>query len=514
MELNRTRVKEGAHFPSDLIVSNPAPLPEKVLQFGEGNFLRSFVDWMIEEMNRAGRFNGGVVVVQPIERGLVDMLNDQQGLYTLIMRGIQDGQAVKRHQLIASIQRGLNPYTQWREVQACACNPALRVVVSNTTEAGIVFREEHFTQDASPDSFPAKLTALLYQRYAYFDGAADKGLLILPCELIDKNGDQLRKTVLLYAKLWGLPAGFEQWVEQHNYFFNTLVDRIVPGFPKEEIGELTDHLGYTDRLVTTGEVFHLWVIEGDKRFAEELPFGDVGLNVIWTDNLTPYRERKVRMLNGTHTMSVAAAYLAGLDTVREAVEDTLVGRFMRKGLFEEILPYLDLPEEEKKSFATEVLQRFKNPFIHHRWIDIALNSISKFKTRCLPSLLDYARDRSSVPPLLSFSLAALLVFYKGERLAEGKLQCRREAASYTVIDDPQVLNFFFEAWSALNPTDGSAVESMVRRILANTGFWGLDLNTLPGMASQVTHAVQTILADGMPTALGRLMEKAEHTDEQ
>lgn len=514
MEVNRTRLKEGAHFPSDLIVSNPAPLSEKVLQFGEGNFLRSFVDWMIEEMNRAGRFNGGVAVVQPIERGLVNMLNDQEGLYTLIMRGIQDGRATLRHQLITCIQRGLNPYTQWEAVQACVCNPALRVVVSNTTEAGIVFRDEPFTQGASPESFPAKLTALLYHRYAYFDGAADKGLLILPCELIDKNGDQLQKIVLRLAKLWELPAGFGQWVEQHNHFFNTLVDRIVPGFPKEEIGELTDHLGYTDRLITTGEIFHLWVIEGDKRFAEELPFGDVGLNVVWTDDLTPYRERKVRMLNGTHTMSVAAAFLAGLDTVREAVEDPLVGRFMRQGLFNEILPHLDLPEEEKQSFAEEVLQRFKNPFIHHRWIDIALNSISKFKTRCLPSLLDYTQARGSVPPLLSFSLAAVLVFYKGQRLAEDKLECRRKAGSYTVMDDLQVLNFFFDAWSALDPTDGNAVESMVRRVLANTGFWDLDLTTLPGMTSQVAQAVQTILGDGMPAALDRLMEKAERNDER
>lgn len=509
MDLTNAFLSQTADLPNNVVPPTLKSMPEKVLQFGEGNFLRAFVDWMIEGMNRQGRFNGRVVVVQPIERGLVDILNAQDGLFTLILRGLTDGRIVESKEIISSISRGLNPYTQWSQFLQCAENPDLRIVVSNTTEAGIVYNDEAFTPDQTQDSFPAKLTAFLYRRFLHFQADPRKGLLIFPCELIDKNGSNLRSVVLRLAQQWQLPDDFIGWVKQHNHFFNTLVDRIVTGYPKDDLESFNRALGYRDRLINTGEIFHLWVIEGDKRFQSELPLADIGLNVIWTDDLKPYRERKVRVLNGAHTMSFAAAFLCGLDTVKEAVEDKVMGRFMRRGIFEEILPVLPMPEHEKRMFADSVLERFQNPFIHHKWADIALNSVSKFKTRCLPSLVDYAAEKNTAPPLLSFSLAALIVFYKAAQWEEGRLQAMRPQGTYLVSDDLHALNFFYDAWADVNPAEGDALESMVKRVLAHTPFWGFDLNSLPGLASLVLQSIQHILTDGMTAALARLLEETE-----
>jgi tagaturonate reductase len=464
---------------------------------------------MIERMNRQGIFNGRVVVVQPIEHGLVDTLNAQDGLFTLILRGLSDGRTVESKEIISSISRGLNPYTQWSRFLQCAENPDLRIVVSNTTEAGIVYNDEPFTPDRVQVSFPAKLTSFLYRRFTHFQADDGKGLLIFPCELIDQNGTNLRTIVLRLAQQWQLPDAFVDWVQRHNHFFNTLVDRIVTGYPKDDMDHLDRTLGYRDRLVDTGEIFHLWVIEGDKRFQEEFPLADIGLNVIWTGDLKPYRERKVRVLNGAHTMTFAAAFLCGLDTVKAAVEDDVVSRFLRRGLFEEILPVLPMPETEKRTFADGVLERFQNPFIHHQWADIALNSVSKFKTRCLPSIIDYTAEKGSAPPVLSFSLAALMVFYKASQWQEGRLQAKRPQGSYLICDDDKVLQFFYNAWADVHPTDGGTLESMVKRVLAHIPFWGMDLNTLPGLTSRAVQSIQTILANGMPAALVRLLKETE-----
>lgn len=509
MDLTNAFLSQNVELPKDVTPPTLKSLPEKVLQFGEGNFLRAFVDWMIERMNRQGAFNGRVVVVQPIERGLVDILNEQDGLFTLILRGLSDGRILESKEIISSISRGLNPYTQWSQFLQCAENPDLRIVVSNTTEAGIVYNDEAFTPDQTQVSFPAKLTAFLYRRFIHFQADPRKGLLIFPCELIDKNGSNLRSVVLRLVQQWQLPDDFVDWVQQHNHFFNTLVDRIVTGYPKDDIESFHRVLGYRDRLLDTGEIFHLWVIEGDKRFQTELPLADIGLNVIWTDDLKPYRERKVRVLNGAHTMSFAAAFLCGLDTVKEAVEDKVMGRFIRRGIFEEILPVLPMPEQEKRTFAESVLERFQNPFIHHKWADIALNSVSKFKTRCLPSIVDYAAEKHTAPPLLSFSLAALIVFYKAAQWEEGRLQATRPQGTYLISDDLQVLNFFCDAWADVNPADGDALEAMVKRVLAHTPFWGIDLNSLPGLASLALQSIQHILTDGMPAALARLLDETE-----
>jgi tagaturonate reductase len=494
MRLKRDTLIQN-HTPGATLAKAPlADWPERVIQFGEGNFLRAFVDWMIDHLNEAKRFGGRVVVVQPIASGLVDVLNDQDGLYTLLLRGIEAGKVTEQRRLITALSRGIDPYTQWEAYLGCAENPDLRIVVSNTTEAGIAYLEEAWNPDRCPTSFPAKLTALLYRRFTHFDGAADKGLLILPCELIDKNGQHLREIVLRLIKEWGLPMKFAGWVESHNVFFNTLVDRIVTGYPKDEAAKLEEELGYQDRLLDTGELFHLWVIEGDTQYRRELPLADIGLNVVWTEDLTPYRERKVRVLNGTHTLTVPVALLSGIETVKAAVEDPQVGDFMRRAVFSEILPHLDLPQAEKEAFANSVLERFANPFIHHRWIDIALNSISKFKTRCLPTLEDYTAATGGAPALMSFSLAALIRLYK----------------EVEVRDDESVIDFFREVWKTQKGEDRGGSEAdcqaICHQFLAKTAFWDRDLNDLTGLTTAASEALFAIQTQGLPAALATVLD--------
>ncbi|MEJ2641807.1 MAG: tagaturonate reductase [Desulfosarcinaceae bacterium] len=430
------------------------------------------------------------LVVQSTASGHAEMLNDQDGLYTLLLRGIEKGAVLERRRLITALSRGIDPYTQWDAYLACGENPDLRIVVSNTTEAGIAYGEEAWNPERCPTSFPAKLTALLYRRFTHFDGAAGKGLLIFPCELIDKNGRRLREIVLRLIKEWGLPEPFAKWVAAHSVFFNTLVDRIVTGYPKTEAAKLEEELGYQDRLLDTGERFHLWVIEGDARYRREFPLDDIGLNVVWTDDLAPYRERKVRVLNGAHTLTVPVALLSGIETVRAAVENPRVGAFMRRAVFAEILPHLDLPRAEKEAFADSVLERFANPFIHHRWSDIALNSISKFRTRCLPTLTDFAAATGSAPPLLSFSLAALIRLYK-----DGEVR-----------DDEAVIDFFREVWKTHTGEDRADCQAICRQVLAETAFWGRNLSRLPGLTEAVSAALAAIQTQGLPAALNEVLD--------
>jgi tagaturonate reductase len=482
-----------------------AALPEKVLQFGEGNFLRGFVDWMIHKLNENNLFNGRVAVVQPIAQGLTQMVNDQDGLYTLLLRGIQNGQIVEQKDLISSISRGINPYSDFAAYLATAENPELRFVISNTTEAGISYSAEDRYDDAPPASFPGKLTVLLHKRFTAFNGAADKGLVIIPCELIEKNGENLKKIVLRLASEWNLGADFTAWIEQHNYFLNTLVDRIVTGYPKDEITELTAKLGYEDKLLNTAEIFHLWVIEGDKRFAEELPFHKVGLDVIWTDDMTPYRTRKVRILNGAHTMTVLAAHLYGLDTVKECMDDELIRTFMEKGVFNEIIPTLELPENELKDFAAAVTERFANPFIRHYLLSISLNSTSKFKTRVLPSVLEYVSRKGELPKVLSFSLAALFAFYRGTELRGNALIGKRaKGDEYSISDDQPVLELFQSLWTAYDGTrEGAGV--LVSTLLGRTDMWGKDLNEVEGFSALVADYLYGIITNGVQDTLKEVL---------
>lgn len=505
MQLDKKLLSCTFKFPRDLEVPRFQELPERILQFGEGNFMRAFVDWMVHQLNQQGLFNGKVVAVQPIPQGLVPVINAQDGLYTLFLRGIQNGQVVEKKQIISSLSRGLNPYDDWDGFLACAENPDMRFIISNTTEAGISYLKEEFVEGKPLTSFPAKVAAFLYHRFKHFRGDPGKGMLIMPCELIDRNGDNLKSIVLSLAGEWGLPAAFADWVARHNCFFNTLVDRIVTGFPRGEMEEVTRYLGYKDQLVNTGEIFHLWVIEGDRRFSEELPFHKAGLNVIWVDDVTPYRDRKVRILNGAHTMTVPVAYLYGLDTVREAVENPVTGRFMRRGIFEEIIPTLKLPREEKVRFADDVLERFGNPFIHHYLIDIALNSTSKFKTRCLPTLLEYAESNSALPAMMTFSLAALIAFYRGDRIEDSALAASRPKGGYRVADNADVLEFFRSTWAACDSTDSEALKGVVRKVLGSRQIWGMDLNAVPGLAEAAGGYLGDIIISGMAGALEKVL---------
>ncbi len=458
---------------------------ERILQFGEGNFLRAFANWMIQQMNTKAHFDGGVVVVQPIEQGLVEMLNDQDGLYTLYLNGIKNGKAISEHQVIDCIQRGINPYQEFDAYMANAENPDLRFVISNTTEAGIHYEPADKLQDAPQNSFPGKLTALLHKRFKHFKGASDKGLIIIPCELIDRNGDNLKKIILQFAEDWNLGEAFVQWVNEDNIFCNTLVDRIVPGYPRDKIDSITEALGYKDNLVVEGEQFHLWVIESPKSVKEEFPAEVCGLNVVFTDNMEPYRTRKVRILNGAHTTLVPVGYLYGIDKVRESLEDPVVGSFLKDAIFEEICPTLDLSDEELKQFSNDVLDRFRNPYLEHSLMSISLNSISKYKTRVLPSVLEFINRKNALPKRLLFSLAALIAFYKADRNGE----------HIALKDDKKVLEFFAEQWTS---NDSSTI---VKNVLANTDFWGCDLMEIKGIQELVAINLENILNKGMNEAL-------------
>ncbi len=491
--------------PTNLAVGTLTDLPERVIQFGEGNFLRGFADWMLDVMNAQGVFNGKAVVVQPIRVGAAQILNEQSGLYTLILRGVQGGRVVEQRRLITSVSRALNPYDDWAAVVACACNPQIRGFVSNTTEAGIAYVGEDYVRGRTPESFPAKVAALLWERFQTLGQAQAPGLVFFPCELIDRNGENLKNIVLQHATDWNLGAAFTDWVTQQNHFLNTLVDRIVPGYPAAEVEQLSRELGYTDALLDTGEFFHLWVIEGPDHLAGEFPFRQAGLNVIWTDDMTPYRTRKVRILNGAHTASVLAAYTSGLNTVLEMMQDEVFGAFVRRAVFEEVVPTIALPEQEKAGYAEAVLERFRNPFIRHELLSISLNSVSKWKVRVLPSLLDYRTRFGALPPALVFSLAALINFYNGADAGDGTLRGARRGEPYPIRDDPDVLRLFEKHWQAFRRSRD--VRALVTAVLANDLLWGRDLTVLPGLVDAATAHLQTILTEGPRRAATVVLKK-------
>lgn len=475
--------------------------PEKVLQFGEGNFLRAFVDWMVDKMNKQAGFDAGVVVVQPIESGLTDLLDSQDGLYHLYLQGVKNGRPVKEVALIDCIVKALNPYTQFDEYFRVIENPELRFIVSNTTEAGIVF-DENDTLDMQPQrSFPGKVAALLYRRFKAFAGSPDKGFVIICCELIENNGDMLKNHVLRHAKRWGLEQGFIDWINNANTFCGTLVDRIVPGYPKDRIDQIREELGYNDRLVVEGEFFHLWVVEAPPWLEKEFPAGKAGLNVIFTKDMTPYRERKVRILNGVHTASFAVSYLSGVRTVQESVEDPLISRFMKQVIFDEICPNVNLPAEEVKAFAEEVLDRFHNPYVRHFWKSIALNSMSKWETRVLPSLLDYRARTGLLPKKIVFSLAALIAYYKGETRAE----------IIDVEDNEDILALYKDAWAGYDESFES-VESAVRKVLAYHRNWKMNLNEIEGLTALAARYLFAIQKRGMREALRGFLDSERDRD--
>ncbi len=480
--------------------------PVKVLQYGEGNFLRAFVDWIIDQLNEKSDFNGDVMMVQPLEHGMSDMINAQNGLYTTVLRGVQNGKPVEEFRKITSVKGCINPYRDYNEYIEQAKNPDLRFIISNTTEAGISYHKGDKLEDKPQVSYPGKVCAFLYSRYKAFNGDEKKGIIFIPCELIDKNGDNLKKIVLEYASEWNLEEGFISWVENACDFCNSLVDRIVPGYPRAEADSICEKLGYKDNLLDSAEIFLLWVIECHKKMHDdELPTSKAGVNVIWTDDMSFYRTRKVRILNGAHTMTVLAAYQTGLNTVEECIKSDLIYPMMRRGLFEEIIPSMDGDKDQLVQYANDVLERFANPYIVHLLLSISLNSVSKFKTRDLPSLLGYYKKNGKLPDVLSFSLASLISFYNG-KINEDKtaLVGKRGDEEYLIKDSPEILEVFDNLYSQSYKCSGCKSSAIAKAVLSKTEWWGQDLTAIAGLEEKVASYLAKIYDDGMTEAIKSL----------
>jgi len=473
--------------------------PVTVLQYGEGNFLRAFVDFFIDIANEKELFNGSVQIIKPIAAGSLDALKAQDCVYTVMLRGKKDGATHVEKRVVTSVAGATDPFTNYNEYASFAKSPELKLIISNTTEAGIVFDESDDFSLNPPKSYPGKLTKFLFERYKHFDGASDKGLVILPVELIENNGSELLSCCQKLVKLWDLPADFSDWLNNANTFCDTLVDRIVTGYPADEIETLENELGYKDAGLVVGEPFALWVIESanPEEASKALPLDKAGLPVIFTKDHKPYKERKVRVLNGAHTSSVLAAYLSGLDTVGDMMKDETMRAFLNTTVYNEIVPMVPLPEDDVKAFADSVMERFENPFIKHSLLAISLNSVSKFKARILPTILDTYSKNGSLPTNLCFSLAALMAFYSGEK-GDGKLVGNRDGSSYDIVDDVSVMEFF--AASKEKP-----VQEFVTKFLSREDFWGKDLTEIPGLVDKVSESLKSIRENGMRDAVKTLL---------
>jgi len=455
-------------------------MPEKVLMFGEGAFLRAFACYSFDEMNNKRLFDGSVTIVQPIPEGKIELLAKQDGLYNIILRGIKDGEKVVKTRLVTCVNNYINPYTDYTGYIKTATNPHLRFIVSNTTEAGISYREGEKHDSCPQMSFPGKVTAFLHKRFSFFKGDKTKGIIFLPCELIDDNGTKLRELVIKYAKEWNLSAEFLKWIDESCVFANTLVDKIVSGYPSEEADRICEELGFRDELLDACELFYFWAIEGPSILKDELPFNKAGLNVIFSDDISPYRLRKVRILNGAHTCLAPAALLCGLTTVGEAVSDNVFRKYIETAIFKEIIPALDINKNVLESFAKSILERFSNPFIRHELQGITLNSVSKFKTRVLPTILDYQKKFGVLPPVLTFSFAALIAFYK----SGGRFKIMDEEKNIAFLRDNKI-DVIFKNWSA----------------------WDADLKENIQLYSAVENAFNAIRENGIKSEVMRLINE-------
>ncbi|WP_053372479.1 tagaturonate reductase [Paenibacillus sp. FJAT-27812] len=463
-----------------------------VLQIGEGNFLRGFFDWMLHECRKQGLYEGSIAVTQPRPGGKpkIDALAGQDGLYTLVIRGLENGERVERTDVISVFSSVFDPYSDWEKYLALAENADLQVVVSNTTEAGLVYRPEELVEGQPIQSFPGKLTQLLYRRFTYFNGDPERGLVCLPCELLERNGDELRSCVLRYSEDWGYPDAFKAWVMTHNRFLNSLVDRIVTGYPDEaQAASWFGEWGYSDPMLSTAEPYHLWAIEAEPELEKLLPLRAAGLNVHWVDDLSPFQLRKVRILNGAHTLMTPLGLLQDLEQVREAMEHAALGPLVRTTVETEIIPTLAVDEAELRTYANDVYERFLNPFIRHRLADIAMNSLSKFKVRLLPSLLHYAKAGKAAPSGLAQGFAGLLRYYKVVR-AEGGFEGKTlSGASYTVRDDAGMLEIIAAVWTEAAEQRWTH-EQTTRKLLGLTDIWGRDLAAeWPALASAVAENI-------------------------
>ncbi|MBR2360828.1 MAG: tagaturonate reductase [Bacteroidaceae bacterium] len=456
---------------------------ERIIQFGEGNFLRAFVDWIIFNMNEKANFDSSVVVVQPIEKGMVDMLNGQDCLYHVNLQGLDKGEVVNSLTRIDVISRALNPYSQFDEYMKLAEQPEMRFVISNTTEAGIAFDPACKLDDAPASSYPGKLTQLLYHRFKTFNGDPTKGLIIFPCELIFLNGHHLKDCIRKYIQLWNLGEEFSKWFEESCGVYATLVDRIVPGFPRKDIAAIQEKLQYEDNLVVQGEIFHLWVIEAPQEVAKEFPADKAGLNVLFVPSEAPYHERKVTLLNGPHTVLSPVAYLAGVNIVRDACQHEVIGQYINKVMFDELMETLNLPKEELQQFAKDVLERFNNPFVDHQVTSIMLNSFPKYQTRDLPGLKTYLERKGELPKGLVLGLAAIITYYKGGVRADG--------AEIVPNDAPEIMQLLTDLWAT------GCTSKVAEGVLGAESIWGEDLNLIPGLTDAIKADLDAIQEKGM-----------------
>ena len=468
--------------------------PVRVLQFGEGNFLRGFADYMIDIANEKGQFDGDIVLIKPIEFGSLERFEKQDCLYTVSLRGIIDGKAEVKNRIITSIADTADAIGEYDKYMEYAKLDTLRFIISNTTEAGIVYDENDRFEYTPPHTFPGKLTGFLFERFRYFEGASDKGLIMLPVELIDDNGIHLKECVLKQIDNWNLGEEFKNWVETSCIFCSTLVDRIITGYPKGEDEKLWEEWNYRDELIVTGEPFALWVIECPKDISAEFPLDKAGLPVIYTDNQKPYKQRKVRILNGAHTSFVLASFLCGNDIVLQSMEDEDILKFIQKTIYDEVIPTLTLPKKDLEDFAQAVITRFKNPYVKHALLSISLNSVSKWRARCLPSFLGYIEQKKTLPAHLTFSLSALMAFYTGSEIREGALIGHRGEEEYRIMDDAAVLEFF-----AANSSKDA--KDFTEAFLAREDFFGQNLNEIEGLTDEVSEYLDDIRKLGMREAI-------------
>ncbi|WP_445738713.1 tagaturonate reductase [Mariniflexile sp.] len=466
-------------------------LPIKIVQFGEGNFLRAFIGYAFQELNKAANFNAGIAVVQPIERGLVSMLNDQDGLYTLFMKGVKKGKEIQEVELISNIVKAVDPYAYFTDYLSLAKETSLEFIISNTTEAGIAYVSSDTPEMQPPSSFPAKLTVLLHERFKHFNGDKSKGLTIIPCELINHNSETLKEVILKYIADWDLGDDFKTWILKSNSFHSTLVDRIVPGYPKDGIEAYNAQLDYQDNLIVAAEAFLLWVIEGGDGLKAKLPFHKTSLDVKIVDDMQPYRTRKVRILNGAHTAMVPFSLLYGNKTVKQSVDNGFTGPFIHKAVFDEINETLNMDRNELNSFSDEIFDRFRNPFIIHNLSSIALNSISKFTVRVLPSLLEYVKIHKKLPTNLTFAFASLLRFYKGTWHGE----------TLPVQDSDDIIAKFSDIWKSDDYLE------IAKNALSIKDYWGEDLTKVENLTEAIAFALKEIDANGIEAGFANYSKK-------
>ena len=477
-------------------IKNRKSLPIKVMQFGGGNFLRAFVDISIQKINSTTEFYAGIAVIKPTERGDYQELKSQDGLFSVNLEGYANDTFVQDLTVVDCIQEVVNPYSEWEAYLALAKLPELRFIISNTTEAGIVFNTDDAFDNHPPKEFPAKLTVWLFHRFKHFKGDTDKGCMLLPVELIEKNGETLKQCILQYTDHWSLGDAFKNWISKSCIFYNTLVDRIVSGYPKDKIEEIEAKLGYTDKLAVAGELYHSWLLEGPDDILAEFPFQDTDLNIELVSDLASYRNLKVRILNGAHTSLVPVAYLLGERLVKDAMNNALVVNFIKGVLMNEVLTTLDFPQDYKQQFANDVLTRFKNPALEHKLISISLNSTSKFVTRLLPTLKDYLEITGSLPANITFALSAMLRFYEGSFDNE----------KIDLNDKSSILEYFSNTWQQFRENNID-INTLTSQILGNADIWNEDLNQISGLTSNVTHNLSNIEQYGFEEAISLINQK-------